>query len=144
MLQVSQTLTLQEHLDNWGLKGCPINNSLKIFQQKFALNIIRNIMLLKQTKFNQFLGSIEGINTKTLSIRLKELEEYGLIKRNVTQGRPLKVEYTLTEKGNAINSILAQMAEFSFQYEPEKIFKDKKPRHVKQYFGTEFLSEIYD
>jgi DNA-binding HxlR family transcriptional regulator len=144
MLQVSQTLTLQEHLDNWGMKGCPINNSLKIFQQKFALNIIRNIMLLKQTKFNQFLGSIEGINTKTLSIRLKELEEYGLIKRNVTQGRPLKVEYTLTEKGNAINSILAQMAEFSFQYEPEKIFKDKKPRHVKQYFGTEFLSEIYD
>jgi len=144
MLQVSQTLTLQEHLDNWGMKGCPINNSLKIFQQKFALNIIRNIMLLKQTKFNQFLGSIEGINTKTLSIRLKELEEYGLIKRNVTQGRPLKVEYTLTKKGNAINSILAQMAEFSFQYEPEKIFKDKKPRHVKQYFGTEFLSEIYD
>jgi len=144
MLQVSQTLTLQEHLDNWGMKGCPINNSLKIFQQKFALNIIRNIMLLKQTKFNQFLGSIEGINTKTLSIRLKELEEYGLIKRNVTQGRPLKVEYTLTKKGNAINSILAQMAEFSFQYEPEKIFKDKKPRHVKQYFGTEILSEIYD
>ncbi len=144
MLQVSQTLTLQEHLDNWGMKGCPINNSLRIFQQKFALNIIRNIMLLKQTKFNQFLGSIEGINTKTLSIRLKELEEYGLIKRNVTQGRPLKVEYTLTEKGNAINSILAQMAEFSFQYEPEKIFKDKKPRHVKQYFGTEILSEIYD
>ena len=144
MQQVSQPITLQEHLDNWGMKGCSINNSLKIFQQKFALNIIRNIMILKQTKFNQFLGSIEGINTKTLSIRLKELEEYGLIKRNVTQGRPLKVEYTLTEKGNAINSILAQMAEFSFQYEPEKIFKDKKPRHVKQYFGTEFLSEIYD
>jgi len=144
MLQVSQTLTLQEHLDNWGLKGCPINNSLKIFQQKFALNIIRNIMLLKQTKFNQFLGSIEGINTKTLSIRLKELEEYGLIERNVTQGRPLKVEYTLTEKGNALNPILAQLAEFSFQYEPEKIFEDKKPRHAKQYFGTDILSEMYD
>ncbi len=144
MLQVSQGITLQEHLDNWGLKGCPINNSLKIFQQKFALNIIRNIMILKQTKFNQFLGSIEGINTKTLSIRLKELDEYGLIERNVTQGRPLKVEYTLTKKGKALNSILAQMAEFSFQYEPEKIFKDKKPRHVKQYFGTEILSEIYD
>jgi len=85
MVKASQTLTLQEHLDNWGLKACPINNSLKIFQQKFALNVIRNMMLLKQTKFNQFLGSIEGINTKTLSIRLKELEEYGLIERKVTQ-----------------------------------------------------------
>jgi len=144
MSQKLQMITLREHLKNWGLKGCPINNSLKIFQQKFALNIIRNMMLLKQTKFNQFLGSIEGINTKTLSIRLKELEEYGLIERNVTQQRPLQVEYSLTKKGNALESILSHMAEFSFQYEPEKIFRDKKPRHVKQYFGTEFLSEVYD
>jgi len=144
MEQTSQTITLQEHLHNWGLKNCPINNSLKIFQQKFALNIIRNMMLLKHTKFNQFLGSIEGINTKTLSIRLKELEEYGLIERNVTQSRPLHVEYSLTKKGNALNSILVHMAEFSALYEPEKIFKDKKPRRIKQYFGTEILSEIYD
>ncbi len=144
MQQGSQPITLQEHLDNWGMKDCPINNSLKIFQQKFALNIIRNMMLLKQTRFSQFLGSIEGINTKTLSIRIKELEEYGLIDREVTQQRPLQVEYSLTKKGNALNDILAQMGEFTFQYEPEKIFKDKKPRHVKQYFGTDILSEIYD
>ncbi len=144
MSQELQMITLKEHLKNWGLKGCPINNSLKIFQQKFALNIIRNMMLLKQTKFNHFLGSIEGINTKTLSIRLKELEEYGLIDRKVSLQRPLQVEYSLTKKGNALESILAHMAEFSFQYESEKIFKDKKPRHVKQYFGTEILSEIYD
>jgi len=144
MSQELQVITLKEHLKNWGLKGCPINNSLKIFQQKFALNIIRNIMMLKQSKFSQFLGSIEGINTKTLSIRLKELEEYGLIERNVTQQRPLRVEYSLTKKGKALDPILTLMAEFSFQYEPEKIFRDKKPKHVKQYFGTEILSEIYD
>ena len=144
MAQEMQSITLKEHLKNWGLKGCPINNSLKIFQQKFALNIIRNMMMLKQTKFSQFLGSIEGINTKTLSIRLKELEEFGLVDRKVTQQRPLQVEYSLTKKGKALDPILALMAEFSFQYEPEKIFKDKKPRHVKQYFGTEYLSEVYD
>ncbi len=144
MSQELQMITLKEHLKNWGLKGCPINNSLKIFQQKFALNIIRNMMLLKHTKFSQFLGSIEGINTKTLSIRLKELEGYGLIERKVTQRRPLQVEYTLTKKGDALNAILAQMAEFSTQYEPEKIFKDKKPRHAKQYFGTDIISETND
>ncbi len=144
MAQELQMVTLKEHLKNWGLKGCPINNSLKIFQQKFALNIIRNMMMLKQSKFGQFLGSIEGINTKTLSIRLKDLEGYGLIERNVTQQRPLQVEYSLTKKGKALDPILALMAEFSFQYEPEKIFRDKKPRHVKQYFGTEILSEVYD
>ncbi len=144
MAQELQMVTLKEHLKNWGLKGCPINNSLKIFQQKFALNIIRNMMMLKQSKFSQFLGSIEGINTKTLSIRLKDLEGYGLIERNVTQQRPLQVEYSLTKKGKALDPILTLMAEFSLQYEPEKIFRDKKRRHVKQYFGTEILSEVYD
>ena len=102
------------------------------------------MLLLKQSKFSQFLGSIEGINTKTLSVRLKELEAYGLIERKVTQQRPLKVEYSLTKKGKALDPILALMAEFSFQHEPEKIFRDKKSRHVKQYFGTEFLSKVYD
>ena len=67
-----------------------------------------------------------------------------MIERNVTQQRPLQVEYSLTKKGKALDPILALMAEFSFQYEPEKIFRDKKPKHVKQYFGTEFLSKIYD
>ncbi len=101
-------------------------------------------MLLKQTKFNQFLGSIEGINTKTLSIRLKELEGYGLIERKVTQRRPLQIEYTLTKKGNALNSVLGHIAEFSAKYEPEKIFKDEKPKTMKRVFGTEILSEVYD
>jgi len=144
MLKASQTLSLEEHLHNWGMKCCPIHNSLKIFQQKFALNIIRNMMILKHKKFNQFLGAIEGINTKTLSIRLKELEKYGLIDRKVTQKRPLQVEYSLTKKGKALNSILLHMAEFSALYEPEKIFKDKKPKTMKRLFGTEILSEIYD
>jgi DNA-binding HxlR family transcriptional regulator len=102
------------------------------------------MMLLKQTKFNQFLGSVEGINTKTLSIRLKELEGYGLIDRKVTPGRPIQVEYTLTKKGNALNSVLCHIAEFSAQYEPEKIFKDKKPRNMIKYFGTDLLSKVYD
>ena len=141
---MAQPITLKEHLKNWGLKGCPINNSLKIFQQKFALNIIRNMMMLKQNKFSQFLNSIEGINTKTLSIRLKELEEFGLIERKVTQQRPLQVEYSLTKKGKALEPVLAVMAEFSLQYEPEETLKDKKPRHVKSFFGTEHLSKIYD
>jgi len=141
---VKTPITLEKHLQKWGMKKCPIDNSLRVFQQKFALNIIRNMMLLKHTRFNQFLGSIEGINTKTLSIRLREMEDYGLIKRKVTQKRPLQVEYTLTEKGNALNSILVHIAEFSAIYEPEKIFKDKKPKYMSELFGTEILSEVYD
>jgi DNA-binding HxlR family transcriptional regulator len=58
------------------MKVCPIDRSLKIIDQRYALHRMRNIILLKQNRFNQFLNSIEGINTKTLSIRLQQLDNF--------------------------------------------------------------------
>ena len=63
------------------MKVCPIDRSLKIMGQRYALHIMKNMILLKHNRFNQFLHTIEGINTKTLSVRLRELEEYGLVKK---------------------------------------------------------------
>jgi len=59
---------------------------------------MRNMILLKQNRFNQFLDSIEGINTKTLAIRLRQLEEYGLVERKLIPGKPAHTEYYPTEK----------------------------------------------
>ena len=138
-------IALTDHLDRWGMKVCPIDRSLKIMGQRYALHIMRNMILLKQNRFNQFLNSIEGINTKTLTIRLKQLEDYGLVERRVIPGRPAHTEYFPTEKGMAVQGILAEMASFSIKYEPEIIFIDKKPRNtMKPLFGTRRLSEVYD
>ena len=138
-------IALMDHLDRWGMKVCPIDRSLKIMGQRYALHIMRNMILLKQNRFNQFLHSIEGINTKTLSIRLHELEEYGLVKRKMIPGRPAHTEYYPTEKGMAVQGILAEIASFSTKYEPEIIFVDKKPRNnMNALFGTGNLSEVYD
>jgi DNA-binding HxlR family transcriptional regulator len=113
--------------------------------QRYALHIMRNMILLKQNRFNQFLNSIEGINTKTLSIRLQQLEEYGLVERKVIPGKPAHTEYSPTEKGMAVQRILAEIASFSTKYEPEIIFVDKKPRNnMKALFGARNLSEVYD
>ncbi len=94
---------LDQHLKEFGMKNCPIDNSLKIIGKKFTMHILRNILLLKQQKFNEFLRSIEGINTKTLSLRLREMVSEGLIKRKIIDERPLRVEYSLTEKGKSLN-----------------------------------------
>ena len=92
------------------------------------------MMVFKQTKFNEFLGSIEGINAKTLSIRLREMEIDGLIEKKIIQKTPLRIENHLTEKGLALKSVLFTMAEFSMCQCASKTFKDKKPRlfeHIK-------------
>jgi DNA-binding HxlR family transcriptional regulator len=138
-------MELQQHLENFGMKACPVDNSLKIFGQKYALHIVRNMLVLKQRRFGQFLKSIEGINTKTLSIRLHELENSGIIKRKIINSRPPQTEYSLTDKGMALEPILAHIATFSTRFEPNRVFKDETPRMtIKQIFKTERLSEIYD
>jgi DNA-binding HxlR family transcriptional regulator len=138
-------IELTDHLRRWGMKVCPIDRSLKIMGQRYALHIMRNVILLKQNRFNQFLNSIEGISTKTLSIRLRQLEQYGLVERKVIPGKPSHTEYYPTEKGMSVQRILAEIASFSAKYEPEIIFVDKKPRNTtKPLFGTRTLSEVYD
>ena len=145
MIRTENGVALKDHLNRWGMKVCPINRSLKIMGQRYALHIMRNMILLKQNRFNQFLDSIEGINTKTLAIRLLQLEEYGLVERNLIPGKPAHTEYYPTEKGVAVQGVLAEIASFSTKYEPEIIFVDKKPRNnMKELFGTGRLSEVYD
>jgi DNA-binding HxlR family transcriptional regulator len=138
-------IELQEHLKNFGMMACPVDNSLKIFGQKYALHIVRNMIVLKQNRFGQFLRSIEGINTKTLSIRLRELEDFGIIKRTIIPSRPVQTEYSLTDKGMALEPILADIATFSTRYESKSVFKDGRPRMtIKQTFRADRISEIYD
>ena len=103
------------------------------------------MILLKQNRFNQFLNSVEGINAKTLTIRLQQLEDYGLVKRKMIPGKPAHTEYSPTEKGMDVQRILAEIASFSAKHEPEIIFVDKKPRNNrKPLYGTRNLSDVYN
>ena len=63
------------------------------------------------------------------------MEKNNLIKRKVYPDTPVRVEYTITEKGEALKPIITQMAEFSMKYCSHDVFKDGKPRTVQQVFG---------
>jgi DNA-binding HxlR family transcriptional regulator len=116
------------------LKNCPVDNTFKIIGKKFTFHIIRNMAMRNQTRFNEFLGTIENINPKTLSIRLKELEKTKLIERTVYDETPIRIEYTLTKKGKDLQGIIDQMAAFSMKHYPKTVFKDGKKRNYKQIF----------
>jgi DNA-binding HxlR family transcriptional regulator len=118
------------------MKCCPINNTLNLIGKKFTLLLLRNMMMLKQTRFNQFMGSIEEINPKTLSIRLKEMEKDGLIKRKVFHEIPVRVEYVLTEKAMGLTPILEQMAIFSMRYCTKDVFRGSPPKNVENLYSN--------
>lgn len=113
-----------------GMKACPVDTTSKIIGKKYTILLIRN-MLSNHKRFNQFLESIEGMNQKILSTRLKEMEREGLVTRKVYAEMPLRVEYFLTEKGLATKPILDQMAAFSLQYCSKDVFEDGKPRTLQ-------------
>ena len=69
----------QKLIEDMECKCCPVFNTFNIIGKKFSLLILRNMLYDKQKRFNEFLNSIEEINPKTLSIRLKEMEKDGLI-----------------------------------------------------------------
>ncbi|MDE1862294.1 MAG: helix-turn-helix transcriptional regulator [Thaumarchaeota archaeon] len=117
------------------LKACPIDNTFRIIGKKFTVHIIRNITRLGQTRFNEFLDSIEGINPKTLSARLREMERNGIIEKKVYSGTPVRIEYSMTKKGLALRPVLEAMAAYSMQYCAEDVFKDGKPRVLKQIYS---------
>ncbi len=116
------------------LKNCPVDNTFKIVGKRFTVHIIRNMAMQGQTRFNQFLDSIEDSNPKTLSARLKEMEKDGLITRKVYDEAPIRVEYTLTKKGKDLQGILDQMATFSMKHYSKTVFKDGKQRSYNQVF----------
>lgn len=51
-----------------------------------------------------------------------------MIKRTIINSRPPQTEYTLTDKGVALELILAHVAIFSTRFEPNQVFKDERPR----------------
>ncbi len=76
----------QQHvIDGMLCRCCPVFNTFNIIGKKFSLLILRNMIYVKHKRFNEFLNSIDDINPKTLSIRLKEMEGDGIIRRQAVQ-----------------------------------------------------------
>ena len=80
-----------------------LEESFSLLSQKWSLQILYILFLRETTGFGE-MKKILGVNSRTLSDKLKGLEHYGYIKRDVEQGPPLRVKYSLTGRGR--NTIL--------------------------------------
>jgi DNA-binding HxlR family transcriptional regulator len=62
------------------------------------------------TRFTEFRQALGAIPPGTLAQRLVELEKAGVLRREVTDARPPRVEYVLTSEGRALGSLLKALA----------------------------------
>jgi DNA-binding HxlR family transcriptional regulator len=90
---------------------CPVGCCAEIISGKWTLLIIRDLAE-ERARFCELERSLEGISPRTLSLRLRALEEEGVVERHTYPEVPPRVEYALTEKGQALVPLIDDMREY--------------------------------
>jgi len=103
--------------------GCPVARTAQIIGNKWTPLILRDLAH-GQRRFSELERSLHGISPKTLSERLKRLEEAEVIERHCFAEVPPRVEYILTDKGHALLPVIDCMREFGRQWLPDESCED--------------------
>lgn len=90
-------------------------NTMRIIGDMWTLMIIYNLMDGSK-RFGELLEALGNISPKTLSQRLKLLEEVRFVERHAFIEIPPRVEYSLTDKGKALLGIIEAIRDFGLRY----------------------------
>ena len=100
-----------EHSDR---ATCAVETTLKIIGGRWKVLIIREL-ITGAKRFGELQRSLTGITQKMLTQQLREMEEDGIVHREVYPQIPPKVEYSLTALGESLKPILYAMHEWAME-----------------------------
>ena len=95
--------------------SCPVTATADILGGKWTILLIRDLAD-GCCRFCELERSLEGISPRTLSLRLRALEEHGIVTRKTYPEVPPRVEYTLTKKGRALVPIIEDMRSYGREW----------------------------
>lgn len=95
---------------------CPVDNAMDIFSGKWTVKTLYALLIFGKMRFGELQRRVSGISKPMLSSTLKTLEEHGLVFRRQYNEIPPRVEYSLTEGGEAMQSVFAEIARWSSKY----------------------------
>ncbi len=98
--------------------GCPVARTAELIGNKWTPLIIRDLVK-GEKRFSELERSLRGISPKTLSERLKKLEDARVVNRKCYAEVPPRVEYTLTAKGIALLPVIDSMRAYGATWLPE-------------------------
>ncbi|HEU4736076.1 MAG TPA: helix-turn-helix domain-containing protein [Solirubrobacterales bacterium] len=94
---------------------CPVCRTAEVVCGKWTLLVIRDLAE-GSSRFCELERSLEGISPRTLSLRLRALEEEGIVERHTFPEVPPRVEYALTEKGEALVPLVEDMRRYGARW----------------------------
>lgn len=97
---------------------CPAyTRAIEIVGKRWTGAILRALMS-GANRFSEVLALVPGLSDRLLSERLKELEHEGIVARRVIPDTPVRVEYTLTEKGRDLGEVVRAVAAWATVWSP--------------------------
>ena len=98
---------------------CPVCRTAEVISGKWTLLIIRDLAE-ESLRFCELERSLEGISPRTLSLRLRALEEQDVVERKTYPEVPPRVEYALTDKGRALVPLIEDMRSYGRRWLPRE------------------------
>ena len=94
---------------------CPLAKTANIIGDTFTLLIIRDL-LNGSKRFGEIETSLAGVSSRTVTNKLKFLEEKGLVNRVEFSEKPPRVEYSLTPNGKSLSTIIDSMRNYGTKF----------------------------
>lgn len=93
-----------------------VQDSMDVLNGKWKISVISSICYYNKRRFSDILNDVTGISNRMLSKELKELEINKLIKRTVLDTQPITVEYTLTDHGKTLQTIIHNLTAWGVEH----------------------------
>ena len=100
------------------LPACPVETTPTLIGDKWKVLILRDLMPGTK-RFGELKKSIGSVSQKVLTAQLRDMEENGLVHREVYAEVPPRVEYSLTELGRSLKPILDSMRSWGEEYKKQ-------------------------
>ena len=101
---------------SYDIGDCPVARTLDLVGERWTILLLRDLLLHGPRRFQDFEASLPGVAPNTLSARLKSMEESGLVRRQLYNERPPRLEYVLTDKGKSLGPVVKAMRDWGTKH----------------------------
>lgn len=102
---------------NFDLKA--VEQAMKLIRGKWKIPILISLRVYGEMRFGELQKSVSGIGSKMLAKELKELEENGLLVRNVKATVPVRIEYELSVYGKTLDKVFETLSNWGAMHQIE-------------------------
>ena len=99
-----------------GKDWCPITATATVVGKKWHPVVVHRLLDGGPMGFNELKDDVGGISSKVLSDSLDDLEEKGLVNREIVSEKPVRVEYSLTEHGSSLEPLILEMRDWGREH----------------------------